>query len=63
MLTWRQWKKGKLSPTDKAFLKKVKAGGIDLVRMQGQCVLLCMEIVLVRAVVLVQCWRRTLMWI
>lgn len=59
MLTQRQWKKGKaLSNRQSVSLKKkkkiVKTEGIDLVRMQGQHVL-CMETVLFRDVVLVQC--------
>lgn len=58
MLTQRQWKKRKaLSNRQSISLKKkkiVKTEGIDLVRMQGQHVL-CMETVLVRDVVLVQC--------
>lgn len=58
MLTQRQWKKRKaLSNRQSISLKKkkiVKTEGIDLVRMQGQH-LLCMETVLVRDVVLVQC--------
>lgn len=50
-------KESSLQQTKHFFKKKkkiVKTEGIDLVRMQGQHVL-CMETVLVRDVVLVQC--------